>query len=133
MGVVESVDGEHVRVHITQSSACATCKAAKACHASESKEKDVDVYVADASEYNKGESVVVVASYGVGMFAVTLGMVVPMFIMIAVIVLLSALNCSEVVVATASVATLIPYYLILFLMRKTINRKVTFGLEKLKK
>ena len=43
-GVVESVNDGCVSVKIIQSSACAICKAAKQCHASESKEKIIEVF-----------------------------------------------------------------------------------------
>ena len=38
-GVVETVDGEHLRVRILQTSACSACKVAGHCSAAESKEK----------------------------------------------------------------------------------------------
>lgn len=129
IGIVESVDGECVKVRIVQSSACASCKAAKQCHASESKEKIVDVFTADAVKYEKGQSVTVMASYDVGMLAVCLAMLVPLALITVVLFSLTALGISEMTTAIVSLSTLIPYYIILFLFRKQINRKVAFGIE----
>ena len=43
-GIVEKVDGMHVKVRIVQTSACSSCSAKGLCNASESKEKLIDVY-----------------------------------------------------------------------------------------
>ena len=64
-GVVESVGPHAVKVRIMQTSACAACQAASFCHASESKEKMVDVFSSSASSFEKGDSVVVWATAAV--------------------------------------------------------------------
>ena len=56
-GVVEKVEGAHVTVRIIQTSACAACSAKGLCNASESKEKQIDVYETNPS-YQIGEEVV---------------------------------------------------------------------------
>lgn len=60
-GVVDGVEEGCVRVRILQSSACSACKVAAHCNASETKEKIIEVQVADAVKYQQGDSVVVVA------------------------------------------------------------------------
>ena len=65
VGVVESVVGECVKVRVVQSSACASCKVAKQCNTSESKEKIIDIYTKD-NRYSAGDRVNVMASYNVG-------------------------------------------------------------------
>ena len=47
-GVVDGVEEGCVRVRILQSSACSACKVAAHCNASETKEKIIEVQVADA-------------------------------------------------------------------------------------
>lgn len=129
VGIVEATETDRVKVLIVQSSACAMCKAAKQCHASESKEKIVDVFTDKSDEYTAGQRVIVTASYNVGLIAVCLGMVIPMFLLIVVIAVATALGYGEMTAALASIATLIPYYIILYLFRKQINRRVTFNIE----
>ena len=89
VGVVESVNGGRIQVRIIQSSACASCKAAKQCHTSESKEKVVDIY-SDDTEYVIGQRVMVMASYKVGLVAVCLAMLVPLVLMTSILFLLTA-------------------------------------------
>ena len=48
-GIVEKVDGAHITVRIVQTSACAACSAKGLCNASESKEKQIDVYEVNPS------------------------------------------------------------------------------------
>ena len=44
LGIVESIDGSHVRVKILQSSACSSCSAKSHCNVSETKEKIIDIH-----------------------------------------------------------------------------------------
>lgn len=129
VGIVESTGTDRVKVRIVQSSACAMCKAAKQCHASESKEKIVDVFTDKSDKYTAGQRVIVTASYNVGLIAVCLGMVIPMFLLIVAIAVATALGHGEITAAVSSIATLIPYYIMLYLFRRQINRRVTFNIE----
>lgn len=130
VGVVESVNGGRIQVRIIQSSACASCKAAKQCHTSESKEKVVDIY-SDDTEYVIGQRVMVMASYKVGLVAVSLAMLVPLVLMTSILFLLAACGYDEITAAVVSLLSLIPYYIILFIFRNQINKRVTFTIEKL--
>lgn len=129
-GVVESVDDGKLKVRIVQSSACASCKAAKHCTTSESKEKVIDVYTA-GTEFTVGQKVLVMASYKVGFIAVGLAMLVPLVIMTTVLFIMTILGYDELITALSSLLTLIPYYIILFIFRNKINRRVTFGVKKI--
>ena len=70
-GIVEKVEGSHVVVRIVQTSACAACSAKGLCNASESKEKQIDVYEVNAP-YQVGEEVVLIGTTSMGMRAVAL-------------------------------------------------------------
>ena len=48
-GIVENIEGSHVRVRIVQTSACSACSVKGHCNASESKEKLIDVFDMKAS------------------------------------------------------------------------------------
>ena len=50
-GRVESINEKHIKVRITQTSACASCEAKKLCNSSESKEKLIDIYADKANNY----------------------------------------------------------------------------------
>ena len=78
-GIVEKVDGTHITVRIVQTSACAACSAKGLCNASESKEKQIDVYEVNPS-YQIGEEVVLCGTTSMGMRAVLLAFGVPLLI-----------------------------------------------------
>ena len=109
-GVVDGVEGECVRVRILQSSACSACKVAAHCNASETKEKIIDVMDADASHYQKGDQVMVVADTAVGFRASLYGYLLPLILMVVTLVGVLADTHSEGLAALSALGILIPYY-----------------------
>jgi sigma-E factor negative regulatory protein RseC len=129
-GIVESIGEGCVQVRILQTSACAACKVAGHCHASESKEKIVDVMnVGDVSHLKVGDSVVVTASRDVANRALLLGFGVPFLILVSVLVIMLQLVSEEGLAALAALAALLPYYGLLYLMRDRIQQKMAFSIE----
>ena len=131
-GVVDGVEGECVRVRILQSSACSTCKVAAHCNASETKEKIIDVMDADASHYQKGDQVMVVADTAVGFRASLYGYLLPLILMVVTLVGVLAATHSEGLAALSALGILMPYYVLLFLMRNKLRNRLSFTLERLK-
>jgi sigma-E factor negative regulatory protein RseC len=129
-GIVESISEGSVQVRILQTSACAACKVAGHCHASESKEKIVDVMnVGDVSHLKVGDSVVVTASRDVANRALLLGFGVPFLILVSVLVIMLQVVSEEGLAALAALAALLPYYGLLYLMRDRIQQKMAFSIE----
>ncbi len=129
-GVVDGVEGECVRVRILQSSACSACKVAAHCNASETKEKIIDVMDADASHYQKGDQVMVVADTAVGFRASLYGYLLPLILMVVTLVGVLASTHSEGLAAVSALGILIPYYVLLFLMRNKLRNRLSFTLER---
>ena len=128
-GVVEKVTGDGVQVRIVQSSACAACKVAGHCNASESKEKLVDVRCADATAYVPGQQVVVTASMQVAAHALLLGFGLPFVVLVAVLVMVLLLTGSEGMAAVSGLVALVPYYGLLYLFRDRIRDRLSFSIE----
>lgn len=129
-GVVDGVEGECVRVRILQSSACSACKVAAHCNASETKEKIIDVMDADASHYQKGDQVMVVADTAVGFRASLYGYLLPLILMVVTLVCVLAATHSEGLAALSALGILMPYYVLLFLMRNKLRNRLSFTLER---
>lgn len=129
-GVVDGVEGECVRVRILQSSACSACKVAAHCNASETKEKIIDVMDADASHYQKGDQVMVVADTEVGFRASLYGYLLPLILMVVTLVGVLAATHSEGLAALSALGILMPYYVLLFLMRNKLRNRLSFTLER---
>ena len=130
VGVVDGVEGECVRVRILQSSACSACKVAAHCNASETKEKIIDVMDADASHYQKGDRVMVVADTAVGFRASLYGYLLPLILMVVTLVGVLAATHSEGLAAVSALGILMPYYVLLFLMRNKLRNRLSFTLER---
>lgn len=129
-GVVDGVEGECVRVRILQSSACSACKVAAHCNASETKEKIIDVMDTDASHYQKGDQVMVVADTAVGFRASLYGYLLPLILMVVTLVGVLAATHSEGLAALSALGILLPYYVLLFLMRNKLRNRLSFTLER---
>lgn len=129
-GVVDGVEGECVRVRILQSSACSACKVAAHCNASETKEKIIDVMDADASHYQKGDQVMVVADTAVGFRASLYGYLLPLVLMVVTLVAVLTASHSEGLAAVSALGILVSYYVLLFLMRNKLRNRLSFTLER---
>lgn len=127
-GIIHSVNNDSLQVRILQTSACAGCKVAGHCSASESKEKMIDVF-GNFPESRVGQKVTIVASTQVGIRAVVLGFVLPFVIMVGVLLVLMRLTSSEPLSALLSVVSLIPYYMLLYVCRDRLREKLSFTIE----
>lgn len=128
-GVVDGVEEGCVRVRILQSSACSACKVAAHCNASETKEKIIEVQVADADRYQRGDSVIVVADTAVGFRASLYGYLLPLILMVVSLVAVLKITQSEGYAAMSALGILIPYYVGLYLLRNKLRNKLSFSLE----
>ena len=125
-GIVENIEGSHVRVRIVQTSACSACSVKGHCNASESKEKLIDVFDMKASSYRIGEEVMIYGTTSMGMQAVLLAFGIPLFIS------MRFTGGDELRSALAALSALLPYYLIIYVCRNKLSKKFSFTLEPIK-
>jgi sigma-E factor negative regulatory protein RseC len=128
-GIIDSITGDHVKVRIVQTSACASCQVAGHCNAAESKVKLVDVFGCDTAKYTQGQEVTVWASKDVANHALLLGFGLPFLLLVCVLLLALRLTSDEGVAALVALGSLIPYYIILWILRDRISRQVSFHIE----
>jgi sigma-E factor negative regulatory protein RseC len=126
-GIVKKVDNNSVVVSISSNSACSGCHAEGICGISGKEEKIVDV----KGRYNvsPGDTVTVLMEQSTGYKAVVLSYLIPLVIVIAGLIALNSLSASELAAGLVSISLLLPYFLILYLFRKKINRSFTFTLK----
>ena len=129
-GIVEKVEGSHVVVRIVQTSACAACSAKGLCNASESKEKQIDVYEVNAS-YRIGEEVVLCGTTSMGMRAVFLAFGIPMLLLlVALFVTMRVTDGDALVSSLVALFAVVPYYLVIYFMKEKFNKTFSFTIEK---
>ena len=129
-GIVEKVEGMHVTVRIVQTSACAACSAKGLCNASESKEKQIDVYEVNPS-YRVGEEVMVCGTTSMGMRAVLLAFGVPLLILVFVLGVSMKLTGEDALLSSGiALVSVVPYYICLYFCKEKLNRTFSFTIEK---
>lgn len=128
-GIIESIQDNCIKVRIVQTSACASCKVAGHCNASESKVKIVEVCCGDTAGYRTGQEVTVSASKDVANRALLLGFGAPFLLLVGVLMLMLRLTSDEGVAALSALGALAPYYFLLWLLRDRIQQRISFQLE----
>lgn len=127
-GRIESIEDGHIRVRIVQQAACASCKVASQCNASEAKEKIVDVY-SDQSHLQVGQHVVVSTTDDAVRQALLLGFGMPLLLMIGCVVGAKMAGSGDDTAALLGLGVLIPYYIGIWFCRKKIERRISFQIE----
>ncbi|RNC64085.1 SoxR reducing system RseC family protein [Proteiniphilum sp. X52] len=131
-GIIEKINDNQVTVRILQQSACSACHAKGACMAADSKEKLVEV-VDFSGRFHQNERVIIEGKESMGHKAVFWAFVLPLIILIlALILTLSLWNFNETEGAITAMVALIPYYLILYLLRKKMANSFQFNIRKMK-
>ncbi len=130
-GIVERVEGNKVFVRITQYSACAGCHAKSACTMSDKKEKIIEVEDVQSTYYS-GEEVVIIGQNSRGMEAVLLAFVLPVIILLVAVVAGVKAGWTETMSGASGLLVLIPYYILLYVLRDKLKKRFVFRLKKLK-
>lgn len=128
-GIIKQIDKTHVTVQIMQASACAVCEAKSLCHSAESKEKMIEVEAVDAASFQVGQEVMLVGTLSQGLKAVVYAYILPLVLMLAVLFLAISYGLDEALSALCAIAVLIPYYIVIFLLRHHLSRKFSFTLK----
>ena len=129
-GIVEKIDGSHIVVRIVQTSACSACSAKGLCNASESKEKQIDVYEVNPA-YRIGEEVILCGTTSMGMKAVLLAFGIPVFLLLAALfVTMRVTDGDALLSAIVALVAVVPYYAVLYWMKDKMNKTFSFVIEK---
>ena len=126
-GTVKEVGIDSVAVSIVSCAACSGCAARVMCGMTENQEKTIDIRGA----YNvaPGDRVTVQMEESAGMKAVILSYLVPFIIVIGSLIGLQSLSVNELTAGLMSLAVLVPWFLILYLFRKKLDRSFIFTLK----
>lgn len=128
-GIVQHIDGKHIRVQILQESACSGCHAKGACTAADMKDKYVDVE-ADFSEFKVGDVVTLYGQSSMGLLAVFLAFVMPFLLILLTLIFLRNQTDNEAVSGTIALAVLVPYFIILSFFNQKLKAKLKFQIRK---
>ena len=129
-GVVESVEGSIVTVSVERESACAGCHAKGICGV-DGQKRVIKVDSDHAAMFQPGERVVVaLLATKMGFSSVVWGYVLPLVVMLAALFSIKATGCSDGIAAIGSLGSVAVYYVMLYVLRHTIERKIKFTIIK---
>ena len=124
-GVIIAIDNNIAHVKIEQTSACASCHAKGICGASEKTEKIIDAHITDDT-LKIGDQVTIIGQKSLGFQAILLAYVLPFAQIIGILFIVNIFTDNEIIIGTCALASLIPYFAILRLMRNKIQAKFQF-------
>jgi sigma-E factor negative regulatory protein RseC len=126
-GIVEECDNISAVIKIISLSPCSGCHAEGACTLSGIEEKRV--VVPGSWNVNPGDNVTIIMKKSTGYAAVLLSYILPLLLLVSTLIILTGTGFSELASGLLSIAVLIPYYLIIWLIRDRITNKFTFSLK----
>jgi len=126
-GTVKEVCSDSVVVSIVSCAACAGCAARGMCSMTENEERTIDI----RGKYDvaPGDKVTVLMEESAGIKAVGLSYLVPFFIITGGLFGLQSLSVNELAAGLISISLLVPWFLILYLNRKKLDRSFIFTLK----
>ena len=130
LGFVESVAEQMATIKISSQSACAACHAKGACSAADQEEKTLTVSTA-GQEVFPGEQVRVLISKRTGLRAVAFGYMYPFLLIMLVLITMTSLGMSELQAGLWSLLSLVPYYLVIYILKDRLGNSFTFKMQKL--
>ena len=128
-GIIDKVSEDKVFVKILAMSACSTCHAKSMCSVAEIEEKIVEVKKEAGREYREGQEVLVSMQKSLGGKAVFLGYLLPFLLLIGVLIAVLSLSGDEGIAGLSAIGILIPYYLVLYLLRDRLKKTFSFSIE----
>lgn len=128
-GVVEKIEGRTAFVRIEQHSACASCRAASMCNASDKADKLIEATIREGRELSEGATVNIYAQSSLKPLAVFLAYLLPLFIMVAVLFAMHSAGLSDGMAALGSIGSAALYFIVLWLARGKLKRRFVFYVE----
>ena len=129
-GIVTSTSEHIAHVQITQTSACAACKARSMCMSSESRQMS-DVKCQMTEPLHVGDQVEVEVRERLAWKAILLAYILPFLVMMAAIAVLDfATDWSEAIVGTLSLCGIALYYIGLSFFKDRLQKQFTFTARK---
>ena len=125
MGVIISIDDKIAHVKIEQTSACASCHVKSVCGASDKSEKIIDANIKD-NTLKVGDQVTIIGQKSLGIQAVLLAYVLPFVVIIVTLFIANIFTTNELIIGSCALTSLIPYFIVLRLMRNKIQAKFQF-------
>lgn len=128
-GVIQDIDNRKIYVKIMSQSACASCHAKGACSVADIEEKIIDVTNNHSKQYKVGDVVNLSMERSLGIKAVLLGYLVPFIVLVLTLIVMLSVTNNELLSGLLSLVVLIPYYIILYLLKDRLQKTFEFHIR----
>ena len=126
-GWVKKVDDQgKVEISVIVKSSCASCEISGSCSLSDMKEKIIEVQQSQQDDFKSGQPVTIIMKQSLGTWAVLLGYIFPLIVLVAGLFIFIGSGIDEGLSAILAIALMIPYYLILYLSKDYIRKRFTY-------
>lgn len=126
---INKIEANKVFAIITSKSACLHCQMKGACNLSDCQDKTIEIQVDNPNLFAIGDKVVVTLSENFAFWAVFYGYILPLILVLFALGICNYLNISELSSGLWSLLILLPYYLVLSLLKKHFRKKIQFKIE----
>jgi sigma-E factor negative regulatory protein RseC len=129
-GVVERIEGDKVFVKVERGTACQACHAKGLC-GEQGGERRMRVVTPNAREFSAGDRVIVsLESTKMGFSAIIWAYLFPLCILLVALFSAHALGVDDGVAALSAIVATALYYVLLYFIRRYIDRKIKFTIIK---
>ena len=127
---IVSITPSFTTVTFVSHAACSSCHAAGLCGMAEYAEKSVQVPTDPYASYSVGEEVEVVLKATMGLKAVWISYVIPLFILMILVLSLSMLHVGELAAGLSGIAGVAVYWGVVWLLRDRLRNEYVFTIRK---
>lgn len=129
-GIIESINGNSIRVIVSQQSACDGCHAKGIC-SDKGKERAIDIETPNANDFSVNERVIVsLANKSMAFSSVVWGYVLPLIVLLIALFTFTSCGIDDGISAILSISAIAIYYIGLYLFRNKIKQKIQFTIIK---
>jgi sigma-E factor negative regulatory protein RseC len=128
-GIIKEIDTEHYFVSIIAQSACAACHANSICNVSDFQHEIVEVPRKKNDQFKVGDQVEILMEKSLGPKAVLLGYFIPFLMVLSTLIISLSIIPNEGIAGLISVVVLVPYYLVLYIVRDRLKTAFRFRIR----
>lgn len=128
-GKVVEIGELETKVEIFRNSACSECHAKNLCGVAEGETRIVSVETNGFDPHNVGDEVEVCMKRTMGMKAVWVSYVIPLFILLLALFAGILAGASELVSGLSAIASVAIYYVVVWCMRERLNNEFVFYIK----
>jgi sigma-E factor negative regulatory protein RseC len=129
-GTIDRIEGDVIMVKVEKQTACAGCHAKGLC-GEKGEERIIKVRTPNTEDFKLNDRVIVALERGsMGIMSVVWAYLLPLVVLLAVLFMAKALGLGDGPAATASLIATATYYILLYVLRRVIERKIKFTIIK---